>query len=137
MDVSRIAEILTDCLGNQGEDGVETIDIWYEVALRTQKVYEHQAEMIELLKDWPSESYGHPIPALGQEINYIIAGAVLGDQGFAFMLFAFGKLLGWWVVMEPGILGLKKDDPTAQKMAGVGLISINGYRPVMTGRTAP
>lgn len=129
MNVSRITEILQECLGNEGEDGVEIVDIWYEIQLRTAKVHEHAKEMSELLKDWPSESWGQPVPPLGQEISYIIAGGVLGDQGLAFILFAFGKLLGWWVVMEPSVIGFKKDDPIAQNMAGMGLISINGYMP--------
>ena len=131
MDIARIAEILVSCLGNEGEDGVETVDVWHEVKLRIEKVHEHAAEMAELLKEWPRESWGQPVPALGEEISYTTAGAVLGDQGRALMLFAFGKLLGWWTVMEPcSMLGLEKDDPLAKDMAGMGLISITGYKPV-------
>lgn len=139
MDIARIQAILADSLGEVDENqnalpGSEVVDVFtMSVAFRTEKVREHANEMIELLKDWPSESWGQPVPPLGNEINYTTAGAVLGDQRRAFMLFAFGKVLGWWQIMDPHtMLGLDKDDPLAHQMAGMGMISIFGFNPVVT-----
>jgi len=135
MDVTRISAILVDCLGNKNadgslEDGTELIDAWAVIILWTEKVHEYEDEMVELLRDWPNTSWGQPVPPLGQEINYLQAGAILGDQGMAFMLFAFGKLLDWWQILEPcSVLGLAKDDPLAQQMAGSGMVAISGYKP--------
>lgn len=132
MDIARIHEILAICGGEvDAEDqplpGTELVDVWVQVALLPSKVREYEQEMIELLREWPDESWGQP---LGQEINYITAGAVLGDQGRAFILFAFGKLLDWWTVLEPcSMLGIEKDDPLAQQMAGMGMIAVMGYAP--------
>lgn len=139
MDIKRITAILADSLGEVGED--QQPDAYSEVfdffvvalTMNTNKVHEHASEMTELLKEWPSESWGQPVPPLGEEISYLTAGAVLGDQGRAFMLFAFGKILDWWDVMDPhSMLGMKYDDPLGHQLAGAGLISINGYRPQMS-----
>lgn len=134
-DVERINEILRDCYDARVEagpmpEGVELVDVWMEVPLNVSAVRRHEAEMIELLKDWPSESWGQPVPALGQEINYLIAGAVLDSQQMAFVLFAFGKLLGWWEVMDPStLLGLSKDDERAIQIVGMGFVAVIGYKP--------
>lgn len=135
MDIARIHEILAICGGEvDAEDqplpGTELVDVWVQVALLPSKVREYEQEMIELLREWPDESWGQPVPPLGQEIDYITAGAVLGDQGRALILFAFGKLLGWWQIMDPHtMLGLSKDDELAKQMAGMGMIAIMGYSP--------
>lgn len=141
MDIARIDAILADSLGRLGKDqqpqeGNEAFNLFVVVvALKTEKVREHAAEMIDLLNEWPSESWGQPVPPLGEEITYLTAGAVLGDQGRAFMLFAFGKSLDWWDIMDPyTVLGLEHDDPDGLKLAGMGMgmVSIMGYRPTVT-----
>ncbi|MFY9227894.1 MAG: hypothetical protein WAO28_01010 [Candidatus Microsaccharimonas sp.] len=138
MNVARILEILFDSLGQVDEnqnplEGSEVVDVYMQpIALNVAKVHEYAAEMIELLKEWPSESWGQSVPPLGEEINYLIAGAVLDNQRHAFMLFAFGKLLDWWDIMDPHtMLGLAKDDPLGLQMAGSGFIAILGYRPTV------
>lgn len=136
MNIARISAILADCAGEIDDDqqpgeGCELFNFFVVVfALRTEKVHEHAAEMIELLKDWPSESWGQPVPPLGNEISYIMAGGVLDDQARAFALFAFGKILGWWDIMDPHtMLKLDYDDPMAEQMARMGYIAIMGYNP--------
>ncbi len=135
MDIARIDAILIDSLGGVDEnqqplEGSQVFDfVLIKLALKTEKVQEHAAEMIELLKDWPSKSWGQPVPPLGEEINYLTAGAVLDDQRRAFMLFAFGKALDWWDIMDPTVLGMSSEDPLAQQMAGMGFVAIIGYRP--------
>lgn len=141
MDIARIEAILADSLGetdeaNEPAVGCVIIDMSIvSISYNSIKVRSHAAEMIELLKDWPSESWGHPIPPLGEEINYIAAGGALEDQRRALMLFAFGKLLDWWDILSPvAVFGMSKDDPVAQQLVGGGLLSIIGYRPTSTVR---
>jgi hypothetical protein len=129
MDTARIQQILAECLGNEGEPGVEVVDVWLDIAMRTDKVREFEPEMNELLKEWPKKIDGAEAP-LGGELSYLQVGSVLGDPQMAFMLFAFGKLLGWWTVMTPAtMLGFSKDNAMAQDMAGMGFIAVNGYSP--------
>jgi hypothetical protein len=139
MNIARINAILVDSLGEvddnqQPIEGSEVFNFFVIVlALKTAKVHEHAAEMIELLKEWPNESWGQRVLPLGEEINYLTAGGVLDDQRRAFMLFAFGKIEGWWDVMDPHtILGMEYDDPQGLELAGMGMVSIMGYRPKMT-----
>lgn len=135
MDTVRVNLILLDCHvdvteGQEMPPGVEVVDVFMMVPLDAKKVHGYAEEMIELLKMWPSETFGSPVPLLGEEISYIIAGAVLGSQNQAFMLFAFGKLLEWWDILDPcTMLGFDKNSPEARELAGAGLISISGYRP--------
>lgn len=138
MDIARIEAILADSLGSADDNGkplqgCEVVDVFImTIAYRTEKVHKHVAEMVELLKDWPSESWGQSVPPLGEEINYMTAGSALEDQRRALMLFAFGKLLDWWDILDPHtVLGLSKDDPMAQQMANMGMVSIMGYRPTI------
>lgn len=139
MDIARIDAILIDSLGEVDKDqrpveGSEVFNFFVmALALKTDKVHEHAAEMIELLKEWPRESWGQPVPPLGEEINYLTAGAVLEDQRRAFMLFAFGKILGWWDILDPHtMLGMEYDDPNGRMMAGMGMVAIVGYQPQVT-----
>ncbi len=139
MDIARISTILAKCAGevDENQQPLEGSEIFnfFVVAfpMNTAKVHEHAAEMIELLKEWPSESWGQPVPPLGEEINYLTAGAVLDDQLRAFALFAFGKIAGWWDIMDPHtMLGIEYDDPQGRQLAGMGMVSILGYQPKVT-----
>lgn len=136
MDIDRITAILDDSFGEVGEgrqpaEGCELVRLFVvAVVLRTDKVRQHAAEMIELLKEWPSESWGQPVPPLGEEISYLTAGGVLGDQDRALRLFAFGKVLGWWEIRDPHtVLGVEYDDPHGRELAGMGMVYILGYQP--------
>lgn len=137
MHVARIIDLLRDSLGQTDQahepvTGCEAVDVFMTtIVYNVEKARENAPEMIELLKEWPGESQGYPVPPLGEEISYIAAGAVLGDQYYAFMLFAYGKLLGWWEILDPTILGLEKDDEMARLVASMGLISIMGYQPTV------
>ena len=136
MNITRINAILVDSLGEvdgsqRPKPGSEAFNFFVVVlALRTAKVHEHASEMIRLLKDWPGEAYGQPVPSLGNEINYLVAGAVLESQQCAFMLFAFGKILDWWDILDPHtVLRMEYDNPQAREFVGKGMITIKGYRP--------
>lgn len=136
MDVARIIEILEDSIVQVDDqagppEGTQMFDLYMVmVPLETQKVQEYAAEMIALLREWPDTSYGYPVPRLGQEIDYITAGAVLGDQGCAFMLFAFGLALEWWDLLDPRtVLNLDKESELGMLMAGKGMIAVFDYRP--------
>jgi hypothetical protein len=58
--------------------------------------------------------------------SYIEVGAVIGDQGAAFQMFALGSALGLWGVITPGTLGFTGEE--ANRMAGNGLILMSGYK---------
>lgn len=128
MNTARIVQILEECLGNEGEPEVEVVDVWLPIAMRANKVKEFEHEMTQLLEEWPEKIDGAEAP-LGGELSYLQVGSLIGNQ-LAFVLFAYGKLLGWWAVMTPStMLGLSKDDAMAQDMAGMGFIAVNGYSP--------
>ena len=78
-------------------------------------------ELVEMLKTWPSNR-------LAAGPSYIEVGAVLGDQGAAFCLFALGEALDLWTVITPEKLGMKDD--VAARAAGVGYIMISGFKDV-------
>lgn len=82
----------------------------------------HKTELIEILRDYPSPEH------LVAGSSYIEVGAVIGDQGAAFQLFALGKVLGLWDIITPESLGFSGDK--AREMAGGGYILISGLRGV-------
>ena len=135
LDIARIDAILVDCLGDTDSAqnpllGSELVDVYImQLAYKTDKVHEHAAEMIELLKLWDVSATLVGLPSLGQEISYLAAGVVLADQRRALMLFAFGKMLGWWDILDPQtMLGMPRDTPLGRMLAGTGMVSIMGYR---------
>jgi len=61
----------------------------------------------------------------GQEHSYIELGGWIGDQGLAMQFMGLGWILGLWQVAHPvNMLGFERNDPMAQQMAGMGLLSI-------------
>ncbi|MFA6492760.1 MAG: hypothetical protein WCV58_01315 [Patescibacteria group bacterium] len=91
------------------------------------KAKKFRSELLEILKNWPAKAWGADIPKLESGPSYISAGAVLGDQGAAFRLFALGEVLGFWKVIVPESLGVT--GPVADQMADFGLITIDGFDP--------
>lgn len=141
MDVARIIEILEDSIGRVDDqieplEGTRMVELYnVTVPIETRKVEQYATEMTTLLREWPETSYGQPVPRLGEELNYITAGAVLGEQRYAFTLFAFGLTLDWWDLLDPyTMFHLEKDDEVGKFMAGMGLISVSGYRPNVTAK---
>lgn len=135
LDIDRIDAILVDCLGETDTaqnplPGCELVDVYImQLVYKTDKVHEYAAEMIELLKLWDVSATLVGLPSLGEEINYMAAGVILADQRRALMLFAFGKMLEWWDILDPQtMLGLPRDMPLGRMLAGAGMVSIMGYR---------
>lgn len=61
----------------------------------------------------------------GAEHGYMELGGWIGDQGTALMLMGLGTSLGLWNLLSPvTMLGLKSNDPLTQKIAGMGMVSI-------------
>lgn len=59
------------------------------------------------------------------EHNYLQVGGWIGDQGLALMLMGLGASLGIWKLLTPKtILGKFIDDEMCNKMAGMGMISV-------------
>jgi hypothetical protein len=80
-----------------------------------------RADLVALLADYPEPD------RLAGGPSYIEVGAVIGDQGAAFQLFALGAVLGLWTVITPRTLGFT-DDTEVRAMAGRGLVMMSGYR---------
>jgi len=80
----------------------------------------HKEELISLLRDYPQPT------DLASGPSYITVGAVIGDQGAAFQLFALGKVLGLWDVITPATVGLT--GVKAREIAGNGFIMMSGYK---------
>jgi hypothetical protein len=86
------------------------------------KAEEHRAGLIEWLDNLgPDEA-----TAFAGGPSYITAGAIIGDQGAAFQLYALGQVLGLWKVITPATFGFTGQE--AREMAGNGLIMMTGYK---------
>lgn len=142
MDTEKVLEILRECEGKVGENGVPgsncmLVDVWDFVPLDKSQVEEYSEVMIDLLREWPGKSRGtgkRAFPALGEHVRLAEAAQVFdGDLEKARQLFAFGKLLDWWDVHTPAnTMGgrlPKTSDLAQQLVVGGGFISISGYRP--------
>lgn len=109
-------------------DTVEKVDCHFLViGVDKAKALEHKSELLALLADWPIESWGQPTRQLTKELNYIEVGAVIGDQGAAFCLFALGQVLGLWRVLTPEVV-LGVTGEAADRFAGLGFITISGLK---------
>jgi len=68
-------------------------------------------------------------PFDGAEHNYIELGGWIGDQGIAMQFMGLGVLLNLWKVMHPvNMLKLERNNPLAQQLAGVGMVSLIANR---------
>jgi hypothetical protein len=134
-DVARVRRILIECLGGvdvngEATEGSEVINVYKLIALRPDRVHEYEAEMVELLRNWPREAMGYLIPELGRELSYNKAGYVLEEQRMAFIFFAFGKLLGWWEVLTPeSVFGSTISPELAEELLQKIGVAVRGYAP--------
>jgi hypothetical protein len=65
------------------------------------------------------------MPAFGEGPSYIEAGAILGSQRTALVLFAVGEALDFWQVVTPKkMFGDAIDENLAREMMGMGYITI-------------
>ena len=128
---SRVGALLRDCTGDvndtgEAPEGTEVVDCHVLVAIDQAKAEQHREELVELLEQWPTEAWGQPTSPLSTGPSYIAAGAVLGDQTLAFIMFAVGKVLGLWGVITPKTLGLTGTE--AGQAAGNGFVMMGPYR---------
>lgn len=86
----------------------------------------HREELLAILRNWPTEAWGVQVAPITGEVSYITAGAVIGDQGAAFQLFALGEVLGFWKVLTPEVMGITGG--LADQLAGAGMITISGLK---------
>lgn len=109
---------------SEAPEGLEMVDVWFiKVGVKKAAAEAKRAELVALLDEWPTK---HP---LSGGLSYITIGGELGSQDLALMLLAVGKVLGFWKIMSPAIVGMKPGDPTADEMAGMGFVMASGYRP--------
>ena len=99
---------------------LETVDVHYVViGVDREKAEERRAQFMAFLREYPDPD------RLAAGPSYIEVGALIGDQGAAFQLFALGKVLGVWDVITPEQLGISGS--LAEQMAGSGYIMCTGY----------
>lgn len=124
----QVTEVYAMPHESQAPNGIVKVDCHFiVVGVDKAKAEAHKAELVALLKDWPSEAWGSPIPKLEEGPGYIHVGGAIGDQGAAFQLFALGQVLGLWQVITPEKLGIT-DPAEARQMAGSGFVMIDGFR---------
>lgn len=123
----QVTEIFAMTHESEAKVGVKVDMHFITILVDKEKAEKYKAELVQILKDWPSEVWEQEIPKLEQGPSYIHVGGVLGDQGLALQLFALGKVLGLWKVITPKNLGITGS--RADEIAGSGFIMIEGYRP--------
>lgn len=105
---------------------IEKIDLEFLVVGVNRAAAEvHRDELIAILNKYPLAPAG--TNRLLDGPSYIEVGAVIGDQGAAFQLFALGKVLGLWEIITPRTFGAHGAD--AERLAGLGYIMISGFKP--------
>lgn len=122
-DVGPLRVVTIDAMPHVDEAAPSLVKVDMEmlvIGVDREVAERHRAELISLLDDYPDPK------SLREGPSYLGVGAVLGDQGAAFQLFALGEVLGLWKIFSPGRLGLKGE--RANMLAGMGLILISGYK---------
>ena len=103
-------------------EGYEMVNCFFTTIAVDKEAAEAEREnLVAILNDWP-----YPDRLAGGP-SYIEVGAVIGDQGAAFALFALGKVLGLWDILTPETLGVHGN--LAHDLAGRGFIMCSGYMP--------
>tara|TARA_B100000614_G_scaffold262909_1_gene300551 strand:+ start:107801 stop:108373 length:573 start_codon:yes stop_codon:yes gene_type:complete len=104
-------------------DEFDFIDLTFiYIGVHKEKAAEARQRLVELLAP------GEEAWKLGP--SYMHVGAAIGDQGGALMLFALGRALNLWQILSPQtMMGLSRDHPLSQQMAGQGMVNIQGWFP--------
>ena len=106
---------------SEAPDNIVKVDCHFVViGVDKEKAEQHKTELIGILDTYPEPE------RLAGGPSYIEVGAVIGDQGATFQLYALGEVLGLWKVITPELLGV--NETTADQMAGMGMIMISGYK---------
>lgn len=106
---------------DDASDRFEKVDVEFLVIGVDKTAAErHRDELITILKTYPEQA------RLAKGPSYIEVGAIIGDQGAAFQLFALGHALGFWKVLTPAVFGITGDE--ARTMAGNGFVLISGLK---------
>jgi hypothetical protein len=112
---------------SEATPGLEMVDMWFiNVGVDKDKAEAHRDELVAILNEWPVKSGAQPLDG---GLSYISIGATVGSQDLALMFMAVGKILGFWKVITPEILGMKAGDPKGEELAGLGFVMASGYNP--------
>lgn len=103
------------------------IDCHYIVVAVSPSAEKYKTELRQILKEWPSEIWGKPVPRLQDRPTYIQVASIVGGRGVALQLFALGHALGLWQIVTPKKFGVT--GKTADGLAKSGLIVIDNFRP--------
>lgn len=106
---------------SEAKPGLETVDCEFlAIGVDRDRAEQHRAELLTILRAYPEPDRLRGGP------SYIEVGAVIGDQGAAFQLFALGEVLGLWMVITPAVMGFS--GPEARDLAGRGFVMISGFK---------
>ncbi len=106
---------------SEAKKGIEKVDCHFIiVGVDKAAAQTCREELVAILGDYPQPD------RLAGGPSYIEVGAVIGDQGAAFQLFALGKVLGLWDVITPKTLGVT--GPDADQLAGRGMVMMSGFK---------
>lgn len=87
------------------------------VAVHREQAEARKAELVEVLKGYPSLS------RLLEGPSYIEVGAEVGSQEIALRLYALGEVLGFWEVVTPERIGVQGEE--ARALAGRGFVMVS------------
>lgn len=134
MDIDKLEEIIRDCFPKEEvdpehlPDHVVVVDVHFmKIGVDLNRARARRDELVALLNDYPIEAWGSPLHRLEEGPSYIEVGGAVDDQQRALVLFAIGEALGLWRVITPERMGIT--GPTADSMAGSGMVTIDGYHP--------
>lgn len=106
---------------DQAPVGLVKVDLHFiTIGVDMVKAEAIKAELVAILNTYPRPD------RLAGGPSYIEVGGVIGDQGATLCLFALGQALKLWQVITPAKLGIT--GASADQMAGLGFIMIDGYK---------
>ena len=101
--------------------GLDLVDVHFiKIGVDKEKAESRKDELISALDK------ANFVDRLRLGPSYIEVGVYLGDQGAALQLFGLGKVLGLWEIITPESIGMDGED--ADKLAGFGMVLIDGYK---------
>lgn len=108
--------------GNNPDPTNHTVDVFFFVVGLTDE--QADAETFTKLTAECKGEFAQINPLDGEQHSFIELGGMLGSQELALRYIGLGKILGVLDLLTPLQMGMSKDDPIAQQMAGSGLVMV-------------
>ncbi len=132
-DIKALDELLWECTWPTAVDadnlpeGVQVVSVhFFSLAVDKSKAHANKHRLEDLLREYPSEAWGHPLHPLREGPSYIEVGGAVDSQDRALRMFAIGEVMGLWTVVTPERLGIEGEE--ARDLAGGGFVMIDGFK---------